>query len=58
MPDDIKIEMACPKPVPTQGSCGLSTHLPGACITVDAIGGGIGSGLSTLSQVTTGGKEK
>ena len=56
MPDDIKIEMACPKPVPTQGSCGLSTHLPGACITVDAIGGGIGSGLSTLSQVTTDGK--
>ena len=56
MPEDIKIEMAGPKPVVAPGSCGLATHLPGACITVDAIGGGVGSGLDNLSQVATGGK--
>ncbi|EJX03105.1 hypothetical protein EVA_08796 [gut metagenome] len=56
MPDDIKIEMASPKPIVVQGSTGLATQLPGACITVDAIGGGIGDGLNNLAQIAADSK--
>lgn len=58
MPDEIKIEMPGPKPQTVAGSCGLNSHLPGQCITVDAIGGGIGTGIGNLSQIATDGQKK